>query len=517
MRARTIVLGGLVAVASFAGVTLAMQFLWPTSPEDRRPALVEVPPLPSVTSTSEIVVPTAIALSAIRDRIEGAAPRSLSGKRDNPVPRILSNADLGWSVARDQLAVSGRPDALVLTSAFSGTFRVTGQIAEQASNLGNALGGLIGGSIGQQLQNLTGKAVDQQTEIRGNVNVLSRPVLASNWRLDPSLSAQVSIADAAATIAGIRIGVSKEVKPFIERAVNDQLAALGTRLRADPFIEVAARREWSKICRSIPLAPAGADSPVLWLEMRPTKAFAGQPRIDAAALTLTIGVLAETRIVPAETKPDCPFPSSLEIVSVEQEHLAIAVPIDLPFPLLSRLLAAQLAGKSFPNDGRTPYEVTILGVALAASGDRLLISLHVKAREKASWFGFGAEANVHIWGRPVLDSGNQTLRLADVALDVDTEAAFGLLGAAARAAIPYLTTALSENAVIDLKPFAANARKRIEDSIASFRTAEEGVKVDTRITDLRLGGIEFDGRTLRVRAEAAGSASVAVTALPVQP
>ena len=81
--------------------------------------------------------------------------------------------------------------------------------------------------------------------------------------------------------------------------------------------------------------------------------------------------------------------------------------------------------------------MTIQRATVAASGDRLLISLRVKANEKKSWFGLGAEADVHVWGKPVLDPAQQVLRLTDIELDVESEEAFGLLGAAARAAIPY--------------------------------------------------------------------------------
>ena len=52
------------------------------------------------------------------------------------------------------------------------------------------------------------------------------------------------------------------------------------------------------------------------------------------------------------------------------------------------------------------------------------------AREKKSFLGFGGEANVHIWGTPVLDQAQQTLRLANIELAVESEAAFGLLGTA---------------------------------------------------------------------------------------
>ncbi len=504
----------LVLVVSFGGAVWTMSlFSGPGS--GQRPALVEVPPLKPVTRTSVIVTPAAIALTAIRDAMETAAPRNLTGKRENPISQLLSNADIGWTIERGPLTVAGRPDALAISTVLNGTFRATGQIATQAGSLTGAIGGLLGGGLGQNLQNLTGKTLDQRADIRGNVTVTSRPVLLSAWRLEPNLTGQVSIADASLSILGIKLSVSNEVKPLLDRAVNEQIAALQARLRGDPFLEIIARREWAKMCRSLSLGAAAAGMPHLWLELRPTRAFAGEPRIDASALTLTIGVQAETRIVPAETKPDCPFPAQLELVpQMEQGRVNIAVPIDIPFPEVNRLLEAQLKGKTFPDDKSGAFAVTVRGVTLAASGERLLISLRVKANENRSWFGFGAEATVHVWGKPVLDRNRQMLRLADIALDVESETAFGLLGTAARAAVPYLEAALAENAVVDLNPFAASARNSIEAAIADFRKSADGVRVDAAVTALRLVGIEFDAKTLRVIAEADGTVRVAVSALP---
>src|SRR5207248_5631982 len=126
---------------------------------------------------------------------------------------------------------------------------------------------------------------------------------------------------------------------------------------------------------------------------------------------------------------------------------------------------------------------------IAAAGDRLLISLRVKAKETKSWFGLGAEATVHVWGKPTLDQQNQIMRLTDITLDVRSEAAFGLLGTAARAAIPYLQKALADNAVIDLKPFAARALKNIDTAIADFKAPVDGVEVEASVTGIRLTGI----------------------------
>jgi hypothetical protein len=67
---------------------------------------------------------------------------------------------------------------------------------------------------------------------------------------------------------------------------------------------------------------------------------------------------------------------------------------------------------------------------------------------------------------------------------------------------------------IDLKPFAADAKSKIGLALAEFQKNGAGVHVETAINDLRLTGIAFDSHTLRVIAEASGSAKVAVSDLP---
>jgi Domain of unknown function (DUF4403) len=314
-------------------------------------------------------------------------------------------------------------------------------------------------------------------------------------------------------IAGVKLSVSNEVRPVLDSMVREQTGSLEARVRNDPFIERAARAEWAKLCRAISLGAAGQGLPDLWLEIRPTRAIAAQPKIDANAVTLLVGVQAETRIVPSETKPNCPFPAQLDLVPQANEGtLDIAVPIDIPFPEVSRLLEAQIKGKTFPEDGSGSFATTIKQAVVAASGDRLLISLLVNVK-KRGFFALGADATVHVWGKPVLDQTAQVLRFTDVALDVESQAAFGLLGEAAKAAVPYLQRTLAEQAVIDLKPFAADAKKHIAAAAAQFVDQARGVDTDITINDLRLLGIAFDDKNLRVITDAKGNVNVAISSL----
>jgi uncharacterized protein DUF4403 len=106
-----------------------------------------------------------------------------------------------------------------------------------------------------------------------------------------------------------------------------------------------------------------------------------------------------------------------------------------------------------------------------------------------------ADATVHVWGRPVLDQANQILRFTDVTLDVQSQAAFGLAGAAAQAALPHLQKMLADKAVIDLKPFAEDAKKRIGAAVSGFTQQGSGMNATVAINDLRLVGVAYDDKT----------------------
>ena len=105
--------------------------------------------------------------------------------------------------------------------------------------------------------------------------------------------------------------------------MREEISALETRLRNEPFIENAARSQWTKLCRAIPLngggqagapgsaATAASGLPNLWLEIKPVRAIAAQPQVDGNALTLLVGVQAQTRIVASEPNPSVRSPISL--------------------------------------------------------------------------------------------------------------------------------------------------------------------------------------------------------------
>lgn len=165
--------------------------------------------------------------------------------------------------------------------------------------------GFLDSSLGKDIGSLTNRVLDQRADVRGQITVHSRSAITADWRLQPNLTSQLALGDSAVQLAGIKLNMTSEARPLLERMVSQQISALETRLRSDPFIERAARAQWAKKCRAIPLGGGKTGLPQLWLEMRPVRAAAAQPRIEPRDVVLTVGVQAETRITPSKTKPQC--------------------------------------------------------------------------------------------------------------------------------------------------------------------------------------------------------------------
>jgi Domain of unknown function (DUF4403) len=511
MSRRKIFIGGLIGAVVLSGALWALDKFGAFGPSYlQRPELAASPPLKPTTLISVMTVPVAVELAAIRASVDAAMPRTFTGRHDNFPSGPFSKTDVRWNIDRDDLAVTGRPAELTMLAALSGTLRV-------GAGGGDVItGSLSGNGLGSQ-QQLVWAPVIHTGEMRGSITLTARPTLLPTWRVDPKLSGRVRIPEGGLTISGFTIDVSGDVKSTIDHAVNQQVDVVQDKVRNDDTIERVARGQWTKMCRSISLASISAGNADLWLELRPVRAFAAHPQINTSAATVTLGVEAETRILAAESKPNCPFPIQLEIVSpVDEGRFAIATPIELPFTEINRILDLQLKGKVFPANADAAAQFKVLQASIAPSGNQLLISLLIDATERKTWFGFDAKATVYIWVQPELDREQQKLRLTNMVLDVKSNGVFGLFGVAARIAIPYLQEELQQYAVIDLKPYAASARTGIEAIVADFDKQDDGVNARATVTDLRLAVVEFDSKTLRVIAEADGTAKIAVTKLVKQ-
>jgi len=250
MRYRLILFGAASLAVSFFLSLFVMNWLWPRDDgAGMKPALASMAPLPPATRPSTVVAPISIALSAIREAVERAAPRTFNGNADNPAPQFIQNAVINWTVARGPIATNGGGNALAISTQLNGSVHALGALTQTA---GGAVNGLVtnllgdaGKKLGNAGVNLNIKNLDANAEIHGTVAVTSRPQLLANWRVEPNLASQVNLADTNVSAAGLKVPVNGQLRPIIDKMVAEQVATMQQRVRSNPIIEQTARAQWT--------------------------------------------------------------------------------------------------------------------------------------------------------------------------------------------------------------------------------------------------------------------------------
>ena len=266
-------------------------------------------------------------------------------------------------------------------------------------------------------------------------------------------------------------------------------------------MERAAKREWDKLCRSVPF---GSDSQ-LWLEIKPVTARAAQLQIDSDNIRFQLGLDAQTRVITEETQPDCPFPETLILEAPHPGHIEIMLLAEIDYATLEAILAKEVVGKTFGED----ISVTVEAVKLRPHGDSLLLETMVAAKA-AGWLGTRAEGTLYLLAKPQLDAEAQTITLSGAALDTASRNA--LVDAMGEAFEPLLLRSLGNRMTLDLGPKHKELRARADAALDALSSGD--VAVDGRVEDVRLSRLDIEREHLRLVAAARGSVTASVQTIP---
>ena len=187
--------------------------------DDRRPALAAVPPLAPVTRSSTIIMPVAIAHTAIRDALERAAPPDFRKARDS----LSAFRDARYRLVGLARAIHGlgRPEgspyrravrehaceqtSLRLRRRLAGLARRAAGFAREPVR--RKCGTLPPETKGRTRPSRAAERKEQRAEIRGSATLIARPTLLPKWRVEPNLTSQVTIADASLSVMGMKLSV----------------------------------------------------------------------------------------------------------------------------------------------------------------------------------------------------------------------------------------------------------------------------------------------------------------------
>lgn len=154
------------------------------------------------------------------------------------------------------------------------------------------------------------------------------------------------------------------------------------------------------------------DSPQVWLQIRPIKAFMTPFLGKTGKLSSSVGISAyvESKFgaKPTVSKSNLPI---LKFVSQVPNQFSISLVGDIPYDKMTEMAKQAMKGQTYEfNEGK--YKVQVVDVEIYPVADKLAI----KTTLAGSLNGI-----VYLKGVPVFDSTSKELRLVDTQFDVDTK------------------------------------------------------------------------------------------------
>ena len=435
------------------------------------PAARAAPLAPLDLPASTLAIPVSAPLEAIGGELNRTAPPSISGTQDGPL-----GSRLNWGVTRSPIAVTGVND----------TLRISGDLNGNLS-----------------IESWAGSA---QVDLKARYRMDSRPRILRNWRLDPNLSVELSLDQATHRLFGrIDISLRRTVGPPLERALRAQLERLQTHIARDDSIERVAREFWTRLCTSVPIFP----DPEIWLEIRPGGLSAGQVRVGAQTVSLTLALHARTSVGTRETTPQCVFPKRLEIGSAEPKNASIALwlPVEASYGALQDMLERSAVGHTFGD----AWPVKLDAARLTPHGRSLLLEADLRPRAP-EWLSGRRKVSAFLAAEPVLDPEAATITLAGLSLDTaSNHAAAAMLGELGER---RFLASLGTPPAFDLSGWQEQLRQRANEALANLLNASSNnVAVAAHLDDLRLARLDVGPDSVRAVGHARGTAQVTIETL----
>jgi hypothetical protein len=285
-------------------------------------------------------------------------------------------------------------------------------------------------------------------------------------------------------------GLDFDATPMLKAVLQPRLAALAQSIdrivRERTEAKQRAEMVWQKLQEPFEFAPNQ------WLEFHPRDARVSPITSNGTLVLLTsVNLVMEPRIV-SGPKPDyatIPLPP-LQLASLPLEGFHLALPVTVDYGRINQRLEQEMVGQQF----QSPLgdRVTVQGVQLYGSGDKLILALQVSG---------GVVGTLYATGTPVFEEGLGMLKFVDLDFTVDTRNV--LVRSANWMFHENLLATLKSHAYIDLSGQLQTLRSRLEAALT--RDLGPAARLEGEVTTLRPRGVYPTAGGVEVHIVAEGS------------
>ena len=257
---------------------------------------------------------------ALEELLNRAVPGRMEG-REAFDTSLLRDEYVAWSMTRSPITLVTERDRLRAYTTIAGGVRVKGKVP------------------------LIGTDFSAGPDLTIDAALALQPVLDSDWRLHPNVSAHASVTRAMARI----LGADVNVRTLSQEALDGYLARMEERVNErfveGLFLRKEAERIWNDMHRvdriSIEQLPGGVAA---WFVARPTRIAATDLFVNEAGFDIGISVFAETDLVIGnEPKPTPrPLPPLEFDYDLPDGKIELDLPVFVDWKTANGLIAARL-------------------------------------------------------------------------------------------------------------------------------------------------------------------------------
>ncbi|WP_104991596.1 DUF4403 family protein [Deinococcus sp. NW-56] len=444
-------------------------------------ALMTAPAEAQSVPRSSLVLPVTVPLSGVQAAANARVPAEFARLDETrPLAGGLLTVRLTGTVTRTghvRVGAAPQGDALIVRVPLRAAFRAEGQ------GLGSALGRDFGGEA--------------------TVSLRLTPTLGADWQAGVKVAGTVEWTDP------LNVELTPGVRVSVQSLVDGQVRAALDRVTAD--IERAVR-EGADLRDRAGALWARAGQP--WTLPTPEPAYARVTprtltvspfRFTGDALKLTVGATFDLSAGLGRAPAQAPAPlPPLRVAEPPQPGVALALPVRLPYPDLSRA-ATRAAARTVTLPLPLSPTLRVENVVVTGRGPRLNAAVTVRV---SGPLGLNVRATADVSGVPTLDASGRVVTLQGATVVTRREGLTGrVVGWLADArAQAYLRQA----ARFDLSPQLTQARGQVQSRLPFMPVP--GVTLTGKVGELRLTGLSVTPDALVVTAAAGGQLAAAVDA-----
>lgn len=445
-------------------------------------------------ASSQLQLELHIAIEALQQSVDAAAPQALDGTIDDPTD-ALTKDNITWTLNRGPIVLHSSAGALAFRLPFTGEATLAGVFGLKRRNKG-ALG---------WLEEMLSEPFSQKVTIAGTISGRLRPVLKPDWHVDPRLELQLDFSTAEATLFGkaLKISFRGELEKFVKGKVEELVAQLNARAAADQTLRKQLVESWNALHQTRQIS----ESPAIWLSLQPEALSASEPLVTDTDVVVRVGASVHTKlqlgsapVTPAA--PPMPAPTAAQTTA---GSFALTVPLAIQLDALHNVSPQALGLADTFETAAGAVQVKRLFLL----GDAGVLYLGADIEAGSGW-PQQAQGTIYLAGTPVLDRQRQELRIDDLNYELRTS---DYLAAAADFLLQATVLAeLRERAVFDLGAIETGLRTKAGAEIAKLRAAlPPGIELDFDVTQLELSGLVVDQGWLIVVAKAEGRARMRIS------